>query len=276
MKCLVTGHKGFIGQRVYRELASTGHDVTGLDLKENMDVLDTLPDENFDYVFHLAARVTTSHEKPSLALEHNVLATSRLLEWSKRKGVRRFIFSSSSSVVGDGSGPMSPYALHKLMSEQECLLYSRIYGMETVCLRYFNVFSEEQEFGGTHSSIICRWKEMIEKGRPLKIYGDGEQTRDFIHVDDICNANIFFMKHDREMKGEVFDIGTGVSISINDLKSIVTKKHPNVTWQYEEIDTPGPGHTKANTKKAKLLGWEFKLDPKLYIEKVFLTKGRIN
>lgn len=269
MKCLVTGHKGFIGQRVYKELANMGHDVTGLDLKENMNILDSLPNESFDYVFHLAARVTTSHEKPSLTLEHNVLTTSRLLEWSKRNGIRRFIFSSSSSVVGDGNGPMSPYALHKSMSEQECLLYSRIYGMETVCLRYFNVFSEEQEPGGTHSSIICRWKEMIKAGRPLKIYGDGEQTRDFIHVDDVCSANIFFMKHGREMKGDVFDIGTGVSISVNDLKSMVTKKYPNTSWQYEDISTPGPRHTKANTKAAKLLGWEFKLDPKFYIEKAF-------
>ena len=162
------------------------------------------------------------------------------------------------------------------MSEQECSLYSRIYGLETVCLRYFNVFSEEQEFGGTHSSIICRWKEMIKRGRPLKIYGDGEQTRDFIHVDDICNANIFFMKHNREMRGDIFDIGTGVSISINDLKSIVTKKYSNVTWQYEDPNPVDPRHTKASTKEAKSLGWEFKLDPKFYIEKIFLMENEIN
>tara|TARA_R110000796_G_scaffold198255_1_gene314530 strand:+ start:591 stop:1421 length:831 start_codon:yes stop_codon:yes gene_type:complete len=275
MKCLVTGHKGFIGQKIFRELVALGHNVTGLDLKEGADILDTLPDENFDYVFHLAARVGVSCERPSFALKQNVLATSRLLEWSKKNGVKRFIFSSSSSVTGNGAGPMSPYALHKLMSEQECALYSRLYGLETVCLRYFNVFSEEQTFGGSHSSIICCWKEMIKTGRPLKIYGNGEQTRDFIHIDDICRANLFFMKFGREMKGDVFDIGSGASISINDLKNIVVKQHPNVIWQYEEPNPGDPMHTKASTEEAKKLGWISKTDPRLHIEKAFMMENGI-
>ena len=114
---LVTGHKGYIGKKVYDRLLELGHEVVGIDLKNGEDVLECLPDGQYDFVFHLSAlpRVGYSIENPSYTLKQNVLVTSKLLEWSKDHGVRRFIFSSSSAVNGDGNGPNSPYGLHKLM-----------------------------------------------------------------------------------------------------------------------------------------------------------------
>ena len=156
MKILVTGHRGYIGSCLYKRLTEMNHDVVGVDLKDGNDILHCLPNENFDYVFHLAAlpRVGFSVENPSYTLKQNVFATSTLLEWAKTNKVKRVIFSSSSAVTGNGEGPTSPYGLHKLMCELECQLYSRLYHLDTVCLRYFNVYSENQEYGGSYSTAL--------------------------------------------------------------------------------------------------------------------------
>ena len=164
---LVTGHRGYIGSHLYDDLVDLGHEVRGIDLKEGEDILHCLPEGQFDYVFHLAAlpQVELSINHPSYTLKQNVLATSVLLEWSKNHGVKRFIFSSSAAAKGDGNGPKSPYALHKLMSEMECKLYSELYGLDTVCLRYFNVYSEDQPFGGSYSTAISAPRKAFKNGR---------------------------------------------------------------------------------------------------------------
>ena len=170
-KYLVTGHKGFIGSKIFNSLSGSK---IGIDLKDGKDILDCLPDDiEVDTVFHLAALPSSRFAvfpvvSPSYALKHNVLGTSRLLEWSKLHGVKRFIFSSSAAVYGNGEDPNSPYGLHKLMSEMECKLYSQLYGLDTVCLRYFNVYSEDQPFNGTHSTVISAWMEMIKQKQPLE------------------------------------------------------------------------------------------------------------
>ena len=151
MKVLVTGHKGYIGSRLYKDLKRLGHDVSGIDLKDGVDILYCLPDESFDYVFHLAAmpKVSFCMTNPAYTMRQNVFVTSTLLEWAKDHDVKRVIFSSSAAVYGNVDGfPSSPYGLHKLMSEMECRLFSKLYGLDTVCLRYFNVYSEDQPFGG--------------------------------------------------------------------------------------------------------------------------------
>lgn len=264
MKILVTGHKGFIGKKIFDKLQKIGYNISGIDLKDGEDILHCLPDENFDYVFHLAAcpRVEYSVQHPSYTMKQNVLVTSTLLEWAKDHEVKRVIFSSSSAIHGDGDGvPKSPYGLHKLMNEMECRLYSELYDLDTVCLRYYNAYSEDQEYGGPYSTAICAWVEMIKQNKPLRIDGDGEQTRDLVHVEDIVDANIFCMKYQGAFSGKGFNIGSGDSVSLNYIKHFIDQNH-DVVWNYTPERLGDVKHTLADITEFKKLGWE----PKISIE----------
>ena len=258
-RCLVTGHKGYIGRHIFSKLKSLGHKVCGIDIKEGEDILHCLPDEDFDYVFHLAAqpRVEFSVKYPSYTMKQNVLTTSTLLEWAKDHGVFRVIFSSSSAVNGDGDGvPKSPYGLHKLMSEMECKLFSELYGLDTVCLRYFNAYSEDQDFGGSYSTAICAWMEMIRQGKPLRMDGDGEQTRDLVHVEDIVLANILAMKSDKLFAGKVYNVGSGTSVSMNYIRDYLNSIH-DVEWNNSPPRKGDVRHTLADISVIKKdLGYE--------------------
>jgi len=257
MKILVTGYKGYIGSHIYSELKKQNYEVQGIDLIDGEDILHCLPEENFDYVFHLAAvpRVGYSVEMPSYTLKQNVLVTSVLLEWAKKHSVKRVIFSSSSAVNGNGDGiPLSPYGLHKLMNEMECRLYSKLYGLDTVCLRYFNAYSEDQKYGGTYTTAICAWMEMIEKNKPLRIDGDGKQTRDLVHVEDIVSANIFCMNHKEDFCGKHLNVGSGTSVSLNYIKNFIDAKH-EVKWTYAPERIGDVKHTKADISELKKIGW---------------------
>lgn len=263
-KILVTGHRGFIGSKLFRHLKSKNYYVLGIDLKDGNDILHCLPNEDFDYVFHMSAipRVTYTVEKPSYTMKQNVYITSVLLEWCKLHKVKRFIFSSSSAVYGNGDMiPTSPYGMQKLFSEIECKLYYKLYNLDTVCLRYFNVYSEEQEYGGSYSTAICAWMHMLKKGEPLRIDGDGEQTRDQIHVDDIVSANQFCMEYSGDFCGKCLDVGSGKSVSLNYLKSFIDK-HFNVNWKYAPQRKGDVRHTNANIKELQSLGW----NPKVSID----------
>ena len=265
MKILVTGHKGYIGSHLFSELQRLEHEVRGIDLKDGEDILHCLPDENFDFVFHLAAcpRVAYSVERPAYTLKQNVLVTSTLLEWAKDHNVKRVIFSSSSAVNGNGDGvPTSPYGLHKLMSEMECRLFSSLYGLDTICLRYFNAYSEDQDFGGTYSTAICAWMQMIRQGKPLRMDGDGEQTRDLVHVDDIVRANIFAMQSNKCFGGKSYNVGSGSSVSMNYIRDFINSHH-DVEWSNVPARIGDVRHTLADVSETKKdLEWE----PELSIE----------
>jgi len=266
MKILVTGHKGYIGSHLFRKLknmiAEGYDDLVGIDLKDGEDILHCLPDEHFDYVFHLAAcpRVGYSVEKPSYTLKQNVLVTSTLLEWAKDHGVKRVIFSSSSAVNGNGDGiPTSPYGLHKLMNEMECQLFSKLYEIDTVCLRYFNAYSEDQEYGGSYSTAICAWMEMIKNKKPLRIDGDGNQTRDLVHVDDIVSANICAMESLSWFGGKTYNIGSGEAVSMNYIKDFIDSRH-KVVWDHAPERKGDVKHTFADIEETKKdLNWEPKV-----------------
>lgn len=277
MRCLVTGYRGFIGSRLYKKLTLLGHDVVGIDIKDGVDVNDMLPQANFDYVFHLAAlpRVEFSVLNPAYTMKHNAMATSKILEWSKDHGVKRFIFSSSCAVFGENGFPSSPYGLHKLISEMECRLYSELFKLDTVCLRYYNVFSEDQEYGGSYSTIISAWMEKIRKNEPLRIDGDGEQTRDYVHVKDVCDANIYFAFLKEKVSGACYNIGTNQSISVNDIKRIVEKYHKNLNWVLAPSRAGDPKHIKSDLKETYKFGWKHKIDPIKSIENCFnnINKG---
>lgn len=264
-KILVTGHKGYIGSHLFSELKRLKHEVRGIDLKDGEDILHCLPYEHFDYVFHFAAcpRVGYSVEHPSYTLKQNVLVTSTLLEWAKDHGIKRVIFSSSSAVMGNGDGvPTSPYGLHKLMNEMECRLFSSLYRLDTVCLRYFNAYSEDQDFGGTYSTAICAWMEMIRQNKPLRMDGDGEQTRDLVHVEDIVQANILAMQADKWFGGKAYNVGSGESVSMNFIRDFINSRH-DVEWNNAPARLGDVRHTMANiTEIRKDLGFE----PQISIE----------
>jgi len=260
MRVLLTGHKGYIGRSLFKELCIKGYDVTGIDLKDGRDIIGCLPERKFDCVFHMAAlpSVQFSVEKPSYCLRNNVYCTSVLLEWSKNNNVKKFIFSSSAAA----NNAISPYGLQKKMCEMECKLYSDLYGLQTVSLRYHNVYSEDQPYGGSYSTVISSWMEMIRKGKTLTIDGDGEQTRDFIHVSDIIAANLSALKTTNKLCGDVVNVGTGNPVSLNYIKKHIDDNF-TVEWNYRPMRNADIKHSLADVTQAKkLLDWE----PKVFIE----------
>ena len=273
MKILVTGHRGYIGSHLYNELKNTTeHDVIGIDLKDGDDILYCLPDEDFDTVFHFSAfpRVEYSVLNPYYTFRQNALVTSYLLDWSINHNVDKFIFSSSSAIEGDGDGvPKSPYGLHKLISEMECKLYRDLYGLKTTCLRYFNAYSEDQPYGGAYTTAISAWMEMIRQGKPLRIDGDGEQTRDFVHVDDIVSANILAMSND--LSDDYYNVGCGVSYSMNYVKDYIDK-HLNVEWEHAPERVGDARCTLADNKTLIAAGWKPTIDLDTGLVKCFKQK----
>ena len=246
-KVIVTGGAGFIGSHVVDTLIKQGIEVIILDnlstgKKENInpkaefiecDIFkDTYGDLIFllngaDTVFHLAAKTTVqeSIEKPSLYNNINVVGTLNLLEAAAAMKVKRFIFSSSSSVYGNAKvptseanplNPISPYALNKLIGEQYYKLYSEIYNIDTVCLRYFNVYGDRMNNEG-YKLVFPIFKEQILNNKPLTINNNGEQRRDFIHVNDVVRANILVAKHSNNFNGDIYNVGNGKNYSINEI-----------------------------------------------------------
>lgn len=252
MKALVTGGAGFIGSHLVDLLLSEGCEVVVIDnlatgrrwqVPENAvflqgDVSDTellakaLP--GCDVVFHLAAvsSVQDSLDRPIEVHNTNLTATLALLEAAVRHKVPRFVFSSSAAIYGDTGGepacedmvpkPMSHYAVQKLASEHYCQVYHRLHGLETVCLRYFNVYGPRQRADSPYSGVIAKFIDAARAGQPITIFGDGEQTRDFCHVKDVALANFLASTQDgAKVSGRVFNVGTGISTSVNELARLV-------------------------------------------------------
>ena len=202
-------------------------------------------------------------------MENNVMAGSIVLNYARKIGsVKRFIYSSSSSVIGQGNGPTSPYALQKLVTELECKIYSQIYGLDTVSLRYFNVYSEDQSADGPYATAISNWMRFIREGEKPFITGNGEQRRDMIHVEDVVSANIFAMNCENNFKGKNFDVGTGNNISLNEIKDIVKKYH-NVEFQFKKARPGEVLLTKADTKPLEELGWKHSISIKEGVKRCF-------
>ena len=267
-KCLVTGHMGYIGSKIFTKLIELGHEVKGMDLKQGRewDICYNLKAKYLrfkpDYIFHLAAipRVPYSMEFPEKVLENNILSTIRVLEYARESGTKRIIYSSSSSVVGNGNGPTSPYGASKLVPEILCKNYSDVYGLDTVSLRDFNVYSEDQKAEDAYATAIANFMEFIRTGKQPFITGDGEQRRDMIHVMDVVSANIFCMNHKDNFEGQFFDVATGENISLNEVKEIVVKYHPEVTFEYVPERKGDVRTTCAHTEPLRNLGWTTRIN----------------
>jgi UDP-glucose 4-epimerase len=256
MRVLVTGGAGFIGSHVVDALITKGDTVTVLDdlssgktdnLKTHLknpafqfirgDIRDTRAVGNAladaDAVIHEAAIVSVplSVKNPELTHSVNVEGTLNLLRASSDRGIKRVVLASSCAVYGEQkkfpisedapSKPLSPYAASKLAAEQNCLTFRDLGGLEAVCLRYFNVYGARQ-IPGEYAGVMIKFLERIRADQPPIIYGDGEQTRDFVHVQDVVGATLLTLEHDG-VAGEVINIGTGRGISINELCEIFLK-----------------------------------------------------
>jgi len=268
MRCLVTGGAGFIGSNVVRRLLEQGHGVTVLDncstgYEENLEpyleveflkedirdaaaVDEAMPGK--DAVFHLAASVGNkkSIDEPLLDASHNVLGTINVLEAMRRHGVNNIVYSSSAGIFGEPryqpvdeahpTAPDSPYGATKLCGEKLVLSYMKLYDIKACCLRYFNVYGENQRFDA-YGNVIPIFAGRIAAGEGLMVFGDGEQTRDFVDVKDVAAANVVAAENP-EAKG-TFNIGTGTEITINRLVDILRE----VTQEDFEVmyGPPRPG-----------------------------------
>lgn len=284
-KILVTGGSGFIGSHLVDRLIDLGHEVTSVDLKyktnpkaagrlvnitDRTHMVDAY--EGVDYVFHVAgqARVQPSIANPIDSVINNVNGTAKVLELSKKAGVKRVIYSMTSSVYGSHQPPhtedmcpqpLSPYAVSKLAGEQLCKVYSELYGLETASLRYFNVYGPRESDFGQYTTVVKKFLEQRAAGEPLTIVGDGEQRRDFTHVYDIVEANIAAMNYQGELKGEIFNIGASHNYSIKEVADLISSNQVFLPSRLGEAR-----ETLANTTKARtMLGWTPKYSLENYI-----------
>lgn len=252
MQALVTGGAGFIGSNIVKQLLVDGHSVTSLDnllsgyrrniaadpnlrfiegdVRDPQAVAEAI--EGAEVVFHLAASVgnNRSIDFPVVDAEINVIGTLQVLEASRRAGVRKIVTSSSAGIFGELKTlpiredhpiePDSPYGSTKLCQEKECLVYAKLYEIEAICLRYFNVYGPNQRFDA-YGNVIPIFVFRILRGEPIIIFGDGEQTRDFVNVRDVVQANI---KAGLNIGvSGAFNIGSGTRITINHLVRLIVE-----------------------------------------------------
>ncbi len=279
-KAVVTGGAGFVGSHLTDALVAEGYAVAVVDdlsagKRENvneaaklhvMDVRDskTLAPifAGVDYVFHLAAlpRVQYSIDFPEETNSVNVGGTLAVLKAAKDAGVKRVVYAASSSAYGNQEKlpltedmppePLSPYALQKHVGELYARVFSEVYSLPTVSVRYFNVYGPRLDPEGAYALVIGKFLKQKKEGGALTVTGDGEQTRDFTHIRDIVRGTMLAATSDTVGKGEVINLGRGEETSINQLAALIGGPVTHIAPRLE------PKHTRADISKAKaLLGW---------------------
>ncbi|MDT8452101.1 MAG: SDR family oxidoreductase [Gammaproteobacteria bacterium] len=295
MKTLVTGGAGFIGSHIVERLLNDGHRVIVLDdfstghrhnlpthnaltiIEGDISNYDTVKHcmPGVDWVFHKAAvaSVPRTVNDPVGSSLINYLGTLHLLEAARKHKVKRFVFASSAALYGDEPTlpkletmrpvTLSPYAVDKLASESACGMYSRLYGLETVCLRYFNVYGPRQDPSSPYSGVISIFTNKLSHNEMPTIYGDGEQTRDFVFVSDVVEANMRAVT-EKGCAGQFFNIACANKISLNRLlKTLCELYEVEFNACYEEARQGDIKHSYANIDKARiLLNWSPRIDLK--------------
>ena len=290
MKYLVTGGAGFIGSNIVNSLVDAGHGVVVIDNESSdfheyfhyndkakyyrHDICDydkiKYLFEGVDTVFHCAAeaRIQPAIINPLKAVMTNSYGTCSVLQAAREAGVRRVVYSSTSSAYGlvneipnvetQSEDCLNPYSVSKVSGEKLCKMYSDLFGLETVVFRYFNVYGKNQPTRGQYAPVIGLFLKQAKENKPLTIVPDGEQRRDFTHVSDVVSANILASTVKMEKYGQVFNIGTGINYSVNELTNFISKDTVMIDPRIGESR-----ETLANINKAKtVLGWK----PKVILE----------
>tara|TARA_R110002012_G_scaffold281087_2_gene470072 strand:+ start:12425 stop:13330 length:906 start_codon:yes stop_codon:yes gene_type:complete len=296
-RALVTGGAGFIGSNLVDQLIADGYEVAVIDNESSsansqfywndkaQNHLINITDQKEcgkifsafkpDYVFHLAAhsRIPIAIKNPIESCDVNVVGTCNMLQQSREHGVKRFMFSSTSSVYGlSNKCPLkedmprdclNPYSVSKASAEDLCKMYYNLFDLETVIFRYFNVYGERQPLKGQYAPLIGIFQKQNAAGETMTVVGDGEQTRDFTYVGDVVKANILAALSDNpEVLGEVFNVGSGKNYSVLDVADIIGGERKFIP------DRPGEAReTLADlTKSKKLLGYNPSVDLEHWIK----------
>ena len=294
MKHAVIGGAGFIGHHIVNALIAKGHEVIVIDNLStgfltnihpdakfhNIDITSTVAEKvladllyHVDTVFLTAAlaRVQPSMDEPIRFNETNVTGVVRVLEACRMANIRRVVYSASSSVYGETEivptpettqdNPLSPYALQKYIGEQYCRLYSQIFGLDTVSLRYFNVYGEGMPLEGAYRTVLSIFGNQYKHAQPLTYTNDGTQRRDFTYVGDVVAANILAGEYSDTLNGDVFNVGNGNNFSVNEVMDMFGGNRQFLENRIE------PSQTLAdNSKLRNKFGWEPKGNLPLFIE----------
>ena len=288
---LVTGAAGFIGSNLVDYLLGVDHQVICVDNEsadnekfhwngKTINVSGDITDYKFmknvfnkvDYVFHLAAesRLQPAIQNPIEAVHKNCVGTATMLQCAREVGVKRFVYSSTSSGYGNNPWPntedqpddcLNPYSASKIAGEKFCKMYYNLYGLETVTLRYFNVFGQRSPTRGQYAPVIGIFRRQKDAGEPLTIVGTGQQRRDFVHVEDVARANylasIMPLKKDgHDYTGEVFNIGSGKNYSIQEIANAISDNQTYIPERKGEMDTT----LSDITKVGQVIGWKPEID----------------
>lgn len=270
-KVLVTGGAGFIGTNLIGRLVKEGHDVVSIDdyttgttdnhnthaLYRHQSVQSLMYEygDGFDKIFHLAAlsRIQPSFNYPSLTFNSNVKGTESVLEFARKSGAK-VIYAGSSSKWHNPY--QSPYAAYKYLGEEVCKLYKITYGMDVEIARFYNVYGPKEIVDGDMAALIGIWRDQISKGKSLTIVGDGEQRRDFTHVDDIVDG-LYRIGFKQEKHEDAWELGTGLNYSINEVYNMFKNKYKDITCKYIPDQMGNYRETLQENKDAQeRLGWE--------------------
>ena len=292
MNVLVTGGCGFIGHHLVRALLERGDAVTVLDnfstgsrdrlqagavlaegdIRDRTFIDRLFAEGRFETVFHTAAlaRIQPSIQDPIASHDVNVNGTHAMLDAARRHGVRRLVYSSSSSIYGPqaalpyhegmAASPQNPYALQKWMGEELCRLYSSVYGLDTVCLRYFNVYGPGMIPEGAYCTVISIFLKQAQDGAKLTITGDGSQRRDFTHVSDIVAGNLAAAAAASPLRGEAFNLGYGRNVSVREIAEMILAARRR-SWEDDvAFLPPRPNETQETladyAKAREAFGWQ--------------------
>jgi UDP-glucose 4-epimerase len=294
MNCLVTGGAGFIGSNLVDKLIELGHKVICIDNesaecheqfywnpKANNYKYDICDYEKIahlfngiDYVFHVAsdARIQPAILNPRKSIESNAVGTANVIELARINKVKRFIYSSTSSAYGkkailpnietQASDPLTPYSTAKVFGENLARVYYNLYGLETISLRYFNVYGDRQPLKGQYAPVIGLFLKQHEEGKPLTVVGDGSQRRDFTHISDVVEANILASEVSHGF-GEVYNIGYGSNYSIIDIANMISNDVKFIPSRIGEVQET----LASNSKFKDLTGWTPKVSLMKWLQK---------
>lgn len=304
-RALVTGGAGFIGSHLTQRLLKDKWKVTVIDdlsegkwenlpknvnlTKHKVSILDNYVQKfvkGQDVIFHLAAlpRLKRSLDDPWQTHQVNIDGTLKLLLLARDNKIKKFVFSSSSSVYGDNKtpfvetmlpNPIVPYSLHKVVGEQYCRMFSKLWNLPTISLRYFNVYGTKMNPDSPYANLLPKFIKIMSQNKIPTINGDGDQSRDFTYIDDVVDANI--LAAESSLSGEIINIGFGKSISVNNVVKTLNKlMGKNIKPKHGPAAIEARKTLAANQKAAKLLGWKPKVNFEEGLQKMLLNGDAAN